>query len=49
MHTSECNMYTFIENIFLLHNLNVNEQYNDNYKLICQEYVILNIFDIDNN
>ena len=38
-----------IENIFLLHNLNVNEQYNDNYKLICQEYVILNIFDIDNN
>ena len=38
-----------IENIFSLHNLNVNEQYNDNYKLICQEYVILNIFDNDNN
>ena len=38
-----------IENMFSLYNLNINEQHNDNYKLICQEYVILNIFDIDNN
>ena len=33
-----------IENIFSSNYLNANEVYNNNYKLICQEYVILNIF-----
>ena len=38
-----------INNLFNLHNLNNNEDYNNNYKLKCQEYVILDIFDVDNN
>ena len=36
-----------IDNLFTLHNLNINEQFNDNYKLLCQDYVILNIFEVD--
>ena len=40
-----------IENIFFLNNLNAdaNEIYNNNSKLICQEYVTLNFFEADNN
>ena len=38
-----------IEKLFTLHNLNVNEDYNNNYKLMCQEYVILNFSEVDNN
>ena len=41
------NKKNIIENLFSLHNLNVNEDYNQNYNLICQEYVILNLFEID--
>ena len=36
-----------IENLFALYNFKDNEDFNNNYKLICQEYVILNIFDVD--
>ena len=43
------NKKSSIEKLFSLHNLNINEDYKNNYNLICQEYVILNIFDIDNN
>lgn len=38
-----------IENLFCLHNLNINEDYNNNYNLICQEFIILNIFEVGNN
>ena len=40
-----------IENIFSLNNLNANanEIYNNNSKLICKEFVSLNIFESDNN
>ena len=38
-----------IENLFCLHNLNINEDYNNNYNLICQEFIILNIFEVDKN
>ena len=38
-----------IENLFYSHNLNINEDYNNNYNLICQEFIILNIFEVDNN
>ena len=38
-----------IKKLFTLHNLIVNEDYNNNYKLMCQEYVILNFSEVDNN
>ena len=31
-----------LENLFAFHNINVNEDYNNNYNLYCKEYVILN-------
>ena len=36
-----------LDKLFVLHNLNINEDYdnNNNFKLICQEIVILNIFE----
>ena len=43
------NKKSSIEKLFSLHNLNINKDNKNNYNLICQEYVILNIFDIDNN
>ena len=38
-----------IDKLFSLSNLNINENYDNNYKLICQEIVILNIFEVENN
>ena len=37
---------TNIENLFSLHNINVNEDYdNNNHNLLCQEYITININD----
>ena len=38
-----------IENLFTLNNLSINEDFNNNYKLNSQEYVILNFKEVGNN
>ena len=40
------NKKNIIENLISLYNLNVSEDFNQNYNLICQEYVILNLFEV---
>ena len=37
-----------IQNLFSMYNLNDIEDYNNNYNLICQEYIILEFFEVDN-
>lgn len=38
-----------IETLLNPNGLNINEDYNNNYNLICQEYVIINLLEVENN
>ena len=38
-----------IENLFISNGLNINEEYNNNYNLICQEYLIINLLEVEDN
>jgi hypothetical protein len=38
-----------IENLFSSNGLNINEEYNNNYNFICQEYVIINLLEVGDN
>jgi hypothetical protein len=38
-----------IENLFSSNGLNINEDYNNNYNLMCQEYVIINLLEVEDN
>ena len=38
-----------IEKLFSSNGLNINDDYNNNYKLICQEYIIINLLEVEDN
>jgi len=38
-----------IEKLFSSNGLNINDDYNNNYNLICQEYVIINLLEVEDN
>ena len=38
-----------IETLLNSNGLNINEDYHNNYNLICQEYVIINLLEVENN
>jgi hypothetical protein len=38
-----------IENLFISNGLNINEEYNNNYNFICQEYLIINLLEVGDN
>lgn len=38
-----------IEKLFSSNGLNINEDYNNNYNLICQEYVIINLLEVEDH
>ena len=38
-----------IEKLYSSNGLNINDDYNNNYKLICQEYIIINLLEVEDN